>query len=357
MTELRVAVIGVGDVAQRDYLPEAHRLAGDARIVAVASRSDDRARAVANQYGIPRWTSDWTELLDSTIDVVVNLTPIAVHWDISIAAIRAGKHLYSEKPVALSPQDGTLLKEAADQAGVTVVAAPSVSLFPQIIALGQMMKAGELGAVHSARAHVFAGTPPWDGYTSDPRPFFNVDGGPLRDMAVYPLHALTGMFGPVRKVSAFSQRTRSSFVPTEGPFAGREIPVESDDDWQLLLAFETGLIATVQANFCARSAAGPELELNGETGTAAVSLLDVAEPVRFLGAQSDDWTNVPVAAGRSAGPDHILGVQHLIECVQNGQTPLLSIDRAIHVLDVLASAETSAATGATTSPNFTFPWS
>ena len=273
MSELRIAVIGVGDVAQRDYLPEAHRLTGEATIVAVASRSPERARAVAEQYDVPRWTSDWTELLDGTVDAVVNLTPIGVHREISLAAIEAGKHLYSEKPLAMSPDEGAAIKAAAQRHGVTVVAAPSICLFPQIVALGEIVRAGDLGAIHSARAHVFSGTPPWEGYLSDPSQFFAADGGPLQDMAVYPLHALTGLFGPVRRVSAFSQRTRTSFVQADGPCAGHTIPVESDDDWQLLLELEAGVVATVQANFCARSAAGPELELHGETGTAGASLL------------------------------------------------------------------------------------
>lgn len=356
MTELRIAVIGVGDVAQRDYLPEAHRLAGEATVVAVASRSPERARAVAEEYGVPRWTSDWSELLDESVDAVVNLTPIAVHREVTSAAVEAGKHVYSEKPFAMSPDEGMAIKGAAERAGVTVVAAPSICLFPQIVALTEVVGAEELGDIHSARAHVFAGAPPWEGYLSDPTPLFGAEGGPLRDMAVYPLHVLTGLFGPVTQVSAFSRRTRTSFVVSEGPWAGQNIPVESDDDWQLLVELEAGVVATVQANFCARSAAGPELELHGESGTVGASLLDVAEPLRLLSPGADDWREIPVDARRAEGPDHILGVQHLAECVRERREPLVSMDHAIHVLDVLAAAEQSAATGATVRPGTKFPW-
>lgn len=356
MSELRIAVIGVGDVAQRDYLPEAHRLAGDASVVAVSSRSAERARAVAAEYGIARWTSDWTELLDDGVDAVVNLTPIAVHREITMAAIGAGKHVYSEKPIAMSPDEGMAIKRAAERAGVTVVAAPSICLFPQIVALTEVVGAEELGAIHSARAHVVAGTPPWQGYLSDPSPLFGAEAGPLRDMAVYPLHVLTGLFGPVTRVSAFSRRTRTSFAITEGPHSGRRVPVESDDDWQLLVELEAGVVATVQANFCARSAAGPELELHGEWGTAGVSLLDVAEPLRVLSPDAQEWREVPVRAERTEGPDHILGVQHLAESVRDRREPLVSMDHAIHVLDVLAAAEQSAATGAAVRPASKFPW-
>ena len=134
------------------------------------------------------------------------------------------------------------------------------------------------------------------------------------------------------------------------------MPVESDDDWQLLVELEAGVVATVQANFCARAAAGPELELHGETGTAGASLLDVAEPIRLLRPDDDDWRDVPVDARRSEGPDHILGVQHLAQCVRSQQEPLVSMDHAIHVLDVLAAAEESSATGAAVRLGSKFPW-
>jgi predicted dehydrogenase len=236
-----------------------------------------------------------------------------------------------------------------------LVAAPSIGLFPQVQAAAELTGSGVLGPVHSFRAHAYAGTPPWEGYESDPTPFFDAHGGPLRDMAVYPLHALTWIFGPVERVSAFSQRTRDSFVPTSGPYAGKVIPVESDDDWQLLVRTRSGVTGVIQVNFCAREAAAPEFEIQGEQGTVALSLLDVAEPLRVLTADADSWSERPVAHERDAGPDHLLGVQHLVACIRTGEPPRLSAAHAIHVVDVLAAAEESARTGQAVGVASTFP--
>ena len=103
MTALRLAIVGVGDVAQRDYLPEFHRLAGRAEIVAVCGVHADRAKDVAARLGVPRWSTDYRATVEAgDVDAVVNLTPIPVHPEITLAALRAGRHVYTEKPLASS---------------------------------------------------------------------------------------------------------------------------------------------------------------------------------------------------------------------------------------------------------------
>lgn len=353
---LGIGVIGVGDVAQRDYLPEFGRLREKARLIAVSSRTQQRARSVAEEFGADRWTTDWREVLTADVDLILNLTPIGAHGEITRAALEAGKHVYSEKPLAATPAQGQELAELAEKQGCTLVAGPSVALFPQVVDASRFMAAGRLGKVHSFRSQVYAGVPPWAGYDGDPHPFFAADGGPLRDMGVYPLHALTALLGPVVSVSAMSRRTRTSFTPNEGPFAGVSIPVEADDDWALLMRTRSGAMGVVQVNFCAREAAAPELELQGELGTVALSLLDVAQPLRVLTADSAEWGEVPVRSPRSGGPDHLVGVEHLIECVVRDRAPLLSAEHAIHVLDVLAAAESASHSGRTVEVTSDFGW-
>jgi predicted dehydrogenase len=182
--------------------------------------------------------------------------------------------------------------------------------------------------------------PPWDGYLSDPSPYFAREGGPLLDMAVYPLHALTGLLGPVREVFALSAKSRDSFDVVDGPHAGTSVAVESADTWHLGLRLEDGSLASVEANNSASDAIAPELELRGERGVLGISLLDVAEPVR-LRVDGDDRSEV-VPHERSGGPDHILGVEHLADCVDEGRDPIPSIDHARHVIDVLEAAALSA---------------
>ena len=343
MTPLRLAVIGVGDVAQRDYLPELGRLAGRAQLSVVCGHGSERARAVAERYAVPRWSTDYRAIVAADdVDVVVNLTPIPVHHKISLAALRAGRHVYSEKPLASSALEARELRDAARERDLALVCAPSVMLFPQLRRISAIVRSGQLGVILAARAHAIAGPPPWAGYDSDPTPYFASDSGPLIDMAVYPLHALTGLLGPATSVAALANRARDDFEIVDGPFRGRRVPVVSADTWQLLVRLGPCL-ASIEANFSTAPSAAPEVELRGERGAVAFNLLDVSAPIALLGDLSGDWIEEAVDHERASGPDHILGVEHLVECAISGTRPVASAEHAIHVLETIEAARRAAA--------------
>ena len=341
----RLAIIGVGDVAFRDYLPEMARLGNLARIDLVCSRTEARARKAAREYSVPRWSTDWRDALRANIDAVVNLTPAPVHGEINLALARAGKHFYTEKPFAGDIEEGARIAEAAWLSGATVVAAPSVILFPQVRRAAGLLAEGRIGKIHTVRAHACTAPPPWQGYHSDHTPYFSAEVGPLSDMGVYPLHAITGLLGEAAEVFAMSARTRRSFTVAEGPLRGKEVPVEVDDNWQVLLRLADGALASVQSNFCLHRFDGPELELAGELGTVAISLLDCSRPLRIFEQATGKWREVPIKHARAAGPDHLLGVEHLLHCIRDRSEPIPRIDHAMHVMAIRAAARASAASG------------
>src|SRR5262249_10789154 len=309
---VRVAVIGVGDVAERDYLPEWHRLAGRAEIAIVCGRTPERVRRVAERYQVGRWSTDYREVVASDIDAVVNLTPIGIHAEITLAALQAGRHVYSEKPLAGSPEQARVLRDTAARAQLVLVCAPSIMLFPQVVRVRELVAAGELGTIRSARAQALTGVPPWEGYDSDPAQFFDADAGPLVDMGVYALHVLTGLLGPVSTVSALASRSRDSFTVSDGPLAGTTIPIACEDTWQLVARVVGDCIASVEANFATVGSSAADCELRGDLGAAAFSMFDVSAPVSVLRQGADEWEQIPVPHQRGAGPDHLLGLAHLI---------------------------------------------
>jgi len=353
---VRIAILGPGDVATRDYLPEFHRLEDRAEIVAVCGRGEERARAVAGDIGVP-WFTDQSHMNDDIeIDATVNLTPIQAHEATTRTALEAGHHVYSEKPLAMSTAAATELRDLARGRGLALVAAPSVLLFPQVRLAGELLASGEIGPVHTVRGLGYGGVPPWPGYDSDPTPFFVPGAGPLVDLGVYPLHAITGLLGPARNVSAMSIRSADGFDITEGPFAGRHIPIEVDDAWTVALELGDRCLGTVEANFTSHGTRAGELELMGERGTISLDLLDVAAPLQLLDA-SGAWGEIAVAAERAeGGPDHVLGVEHLLECIVDGRRPVASADHAIHVLEILEASGVSAVSGASVPLDSTFPF-
>ena len=341
---MRIALLGCGDVAQRDYLPEMHRLADRIELVAVCGRSEARARKTAEQYSVPNWFTDYREMLDQVdAEVVINLTPIQLHAETTLAALQSGRHVYSEKPAATTVSEGEQLREIAHQNQLILVCAPSVLLFPQVRKVHQLLESQVIGPVHSAVGHGFGGVPPWAGYGSDPSQFFAIGAGPIADMGVYPLHAIIGLFGPVRQVSAMAGQAQREFVVQDGPARGKRVPIEVPDTWQVLLELNNDLLVTVLANNSAVGSKAPQLELYGLNGTIAVDLLDVSAPVELL--HGGQWQQVAVQHERQKGPDHLLGVEHLVDCIEQGRNPLPNIDHAIHVLEVIEAAGRSAKNG------------
>jgi predicted dehydrogenase len=190
----------------------------------------------------------------------------------------------------------------------------------------------------------FGGVPPWKGYTSDPSPFFAEGAGPVADMGVYPLHVITGLFGRAYRVSAMAVQAQESFMVEDGPAAGSRVPIEVEDTWHLMLEMDDSRLATVLANNITVGSRAPQLEIYGLRGTIAVSLLDVSAPIQISGPDGS-WTEISVPHHRQSGPDHLLGVEHLVECVEGGQSPVPSIDHALHVLSIIEAARTSASGG------------
>jgi predicted dehydrogenase len=353
--KLKLAFLGAGDVAQRDYLPELHRLAERVELVAVCSRTPERARAAAEQYGAGAWYTDYHRLLaESGADAVVNLTPIQLHAETTLAALAAGKHVFTEKPAATTTEEAARIRDEAGRRGLIVVCAPCVMIFPQVRRAQSLLEEGAIGKVYAARGHGHGGVPPWSGYASDPSPFFARGGGPAMDMGVYPLHALTGLLGPARRVTAMAAHAQQSFVVADGPAEGKRVPIEVEDNWQMILDFGGERLASVAATNCVAGTRAPQLELFGLRGTIAADLLDMTAPVEVL-RSGQGWEQIAAPEwARRAGPDHVLGIEHLADCVQEGARPVLSVDHALHVVEIIEKAAVAAHMGQSQDVTSTF---
>jgi predicted dehydrogenase len=192
-------------------------------------------------------------------------------------------------------------------------------LFPQVVHAQALLADGAIGDVYAVRGHGHGGVPPLGGYQSDPSPFFAQGGGPAMDMGVYPLHALTGLLGPVRRVTAMTTRTAETFTVQDGPAAGKHVPIEVDDNWHMILDLGGARLASIDANNCVQGTRAPQLEIFGRGGTIAIDLLDVSAPIELLRA-GKGWQTIQIPqTGRKAGPDHLLGIAHLVDCIERGE--------------------------------------
>ena len=174
--------------------------------------------------------TDYDEMLDNAdIEAVLILTPMQLHAQMALAAIRAGKAAYTEKVMATTVEDASLLIDEAKKADVMLASAPAVMLFPanrQIKSLVQRGAIGKVCLVRGQGAHEGPG-----GHLdriTDPTWFYKKGAGPLFDLAVYALHTITGILGPAKSVTALSGITLPEVVVAAGEAKGRRIDVEMD---------------------------------------------------------------------------------------------------------------------------------
>lgn len=328
---VRVGILGAGNISSQ-YLENLTRFP-DLDVALVADVEQQRARSRAEEFGVERWGSP-EDLLASDVELVVNLTPPALHVDTSIAALDAGKLVWSEKPLALDgPAAQQLLRHAEEG---RLACAPDTVLGPGAQTWLRVLRDGVLGEVTSGFcAFTSAGPQLWH---PNPAFLFQPGAGPMFDMGPYYLTWLIHALGPVAQVTARASRARTVRTIGSGELKGTQFPVEVSTTTHLFLDFEQG--AHVTALFSFDSAVKRKhLELTGSMGTiVAPDPNGFGGDVVFTPASGDE----PRTWSVEAGPTRGLGALELARAAAAGRRPRAAVDVAAHVVEILCAAEESA---------------
>jgi predicted dehydrogenase len=336
--KVRVGVLGCGAVANFTYL---HGIAqiGSAELVAVCDVVEERAREAAAEYSVPRVYADPDEMLASDIELLVNLTPIQVHFETNLRALQAGKHVYSEKTFAGSVDQATALIDEARARGLRLGAAAATMLNPVVCKIGELLQEGTIGKVSFVVAHhSHFGPASFEGWPTDPTWFYKPGAGPLVDLGVYSLHTLTGLLGPAKSVSAMSGISVPRRTVRGGPIKGQEIQVEVDDNTLVMLDFGEATFSFLDATYCVHAVRGPRMQFFGSEGTIAMNgrgsehPLSVFRPDDRLGQPG--WIDVDLP---DAEPWTLAaGVEHLVDCIRDPDMPVItSGEHARHVIEIM----------------------
>jgi predicted dehydrogenase len=328
-----VGVIGAG-VISKTYLDNLASFP-DTEVLVVGDLFPDAARARAAEHGVPL-AGDVTVVLDHPdVEVVVNLTTPAAHSEVAEAALRAGKHVWNEKPITLDRESGSRLLDLAEASGLRVGSAPDTFLGSGLQAVRRIVEAGDVGAPLTALVLMQSSGP--DSWHPNPAFLFQQGAGPLFDMGPYYLTALVQLFGPVEAVAAVASTARPRRVIGSGPKAGEEFDVTVPTHVSALVKFASGQSA--QAIFSFDSGVRRTLlEVNGSDATMLLP-----DPNRFDGdvqlrrAASEDWETVASTTELSSRGT---GVLDLARAVREGRPHRAQGALAYHVLDtMLAIAE------------------
>ncbi|MBT5294871.1 MAG: Gfo/Idh/MocA family oxidoreductase [Octadecabacter sp.] len=271
--DLRVGIIGCGNISTA-YLQLASMFKGY-DIVAVADINMDNARARAAEFDVRAQTVD-DLLAAADVDLVINLTIPAAHVDVSRAILKAGKHVYSEKPFVLSLAEAQELGDIAKAEGVRIGSAPDTFMGGSHQLARNLIDAGAIGKVTSGTAVVMSsGMEDWH---PNPDFFFQKGGGPILDLGPYYICNLVQLLGPVQKVTSFTGMASDTRTIQNGPRNGETVPVETPTTIHSVLSFESGAIITLLASWDVWASNHPIMELYGSEGT-----MDVPDPNFFGG--------------------------------------------------------------------------
>ncbi len=339
--KVTVGVIGCGKISSI-YL-EAPRTFDILNIVACSDQVRERAESQAAAYGIPKVLSVAELLDDPEIEVVLNLTIPAVHAEIGMAALRAGKSVYGEKPLALNREEGQAFLRMAEERGLLIGSAPDTFLGGGIQTCIDLINAGTIGTPIAATAF-FLGHGP-ESWHPDPNFFYQPGAGPLFDMGPYYLTALIAMMGPVQRVSSATRITFPEREITSQPHKGEMIKVNTPTHIAGTLEFANGAIATLITSFDVWGHHLPNIEIYGTEGSLRVPDPNTfGGPIQVRRMGEAEWREVPITRGYTDNSRGIV-LADMAYALRTGTRHKASEKLAFHVLDIMQTLHESAQEG------------
>ncbi|MGQ2905648.1 MAG: Gfo/Idh/MocA family protein [Neoaquamicrobium sediminum] len=349
--KLGVGVIGCGNISAA-YFMLAPLFKG-IEMRAGADLDMKMAQARAKEFGV-RASSVADLLASDDIDIVVNLTIPAAHYEVSKAILDAGKHVYSEKPFVLSVREGQDLKKRADRKGLRVGSAPDTFLGGAHQRVRSLIDGGKVGRVTSGTCYVMShGMEHWH---PNPDFFFQPGGGPILDIGPYYITNLVQLIGPVKRVAALAATPASERTITSKPRFGEKIKVTTPTTIHALMEFDNGATVTFNASWDVWKHGHAPIELYGEEGT-----IFVPDPNFFGGDvmmtnRTDAVKKLPKWEHAFAVPNQqhaqgmmanyrASGLADMALGILEGRPHRCSLELSLHVIDVMTGILRSGETG------------
>ncbi|MER8530454.1 Gfo/Idh/MocA family oxidoreductase [Mesorhizobium sp. M0814] len=340
--KLGIGIVGCGNISMT-YLRNA-ALFGGLELRACADISTELAALRGSEYGIRAVSVD-TLLADPDIDLVLNLTVPAAHFDISFSALSVGKHVFTEKPLSTSASDGRRLVAEAAKRNLLLGSAPDTFLGAAGRRARRLMDEGAIGRAVTGTAFMMGrGMEHWH---PNPQFYYQPGAGPIFDMGPYYLTMLVNLLGPVARVMAMATRGQEvRLITAEGPYRNTSFKVGTPTNILSLLEFRSGATVTFGASWDVFRHSNHPIELHGTEGSLRLPDPDTFGGTVSLSERGADWADFhsesELYGGRNwpyAAPDRanyrMLGVADLSHALTTGRKPRASGDLALHVLEIM----------------------
>ena len=352
MEKLGIGVVGCGNISMT-YLRNA-ALFRDVELRACADLSPDLARSRAAEYGI-RAEPVEKLLAAADVDLVLNLTVPNAHFDISMAALSAGKHVFTEKPLAATVDEGRRLVREADRRSLLIGAAPDTFLGAAGRLARRLMDEGAIGRPVTGTA--FMMTRGMEHWHPNPAFYYQPGGGPVLDMGPYYLTMLVNLLGPARRVMAMSATgSPERLITAEGANQNTTFSVGTPTTVTAIVEFDCGTLIAIGMSWDVFRHGNRPIELHGTEGSLRLPDPDTFGGTLALSTKGADWRQLPTQDAiygannwPFAAPDRanfrMLGVADLARSLVEGRKPRASGALALHVLEIMESILEAGASG------------
>lgn len=350
--KLKVALIGCGSVSNR-YIPHL-QTSSLIEIVSLCDIKYERAEEQNKKYNVNAKTYPHIDkmLAGVPFDMMVTTTDMQVHGELNRKALMAGKHVWSEKPMANTYAEGKALLDLAKSKKLRIWGAPAVVNSQQFAFMSKCIQEGKIGKVASAHGQYGHTGPTWSAF------FYEKLGGSMPDLGVYNMATLTGLLGPARSVMAML-----SIVKPERTVDDKgTIKVEAEDNAHVLLEHDKGVISHVMCGFNFFDPHGHEA---GNQSLHSIQVYGDKGNMRLIGYDwetngvilDNSWDEAPKLMSTDKG-GYVWqeGATKTGESLINHTEPLINVEHALHVLEIIEAARKSSASGMKVKLKSKFKW-
>lgn len=340
MNPLRIGIVGCGNISGIYF-----KNLGSYRsteVVACADLDVERAKSIGAENGVFGMSTD-DLVAREDVDLVLNLTVPKAHSEVALKAIESGKHVYNEKPLTISREDGRRLLELAAGKGLRVGCAPDTFLGGGLQTCRALIDSGAIG--DPVAAHAFMLCHGHESWHPSPEFYYEEGGGPMFDMGPYYLTALVSLMGPIRRISGSTRITFPERTITSEPKKGKVIEVETATHIAGIMDFASGAIGEITTSFDVWHAKLPCISIYGTEGS-----MIVPDPNGFggeifvRGKSGKDWDLMPLTHGFAENARG-LGVLDIAHAIAENRPHIASGELAYHVLDAMHAFDESSKAG------------
>ena len=340
---LGIGIAGIGNISKiyLDNLTGVFK--GKVKLTGVTDVVFDRAKKAAGDYQIKEFKTLEDMLKNDDVNIVLNITPPKFHYEVALKTLKAGKHVYNEKPLCSKREEAEELLKTAKEKGVRIGGAPDTFLGAGIQTCRKLIDDGWIGEPVAATAFIMSRGP--EHWHPAPDFFYKEGGGPLLDMGPYYLTALVNLLGPAARVCGSAKISIPQRTITNQLSYGSKINVEVPTHISGVLDFSCGASGTLVTSFDVYSHSLPRIEIYGTEGT-----LQVPDPNTFGGPvfvrrfREEKWSEIPLLKEyreNSRG----LGIADMAQAIEEGRAHRASAELANHVLDIMHGIHDASASG------------